>query len=163
MERDACDPSIEVGYAWAAGFFDGEGSFIFKPARPQTKANIYASVPQNHPEVLERFVVALGYDGEVRVNGPYNHGMYQAQFFGVHRTRDVAAKMWPYLGSVKRAQFESVEGKLLAERDDFFRLRGDECRRGHTDWAETPRGRVCRRCRNDRNAEYKRRRKLAET
>lgn len=162
MERDASDHQTEIGYAWAAGFFDGEGSFILKPARPQTKVNIFASVPQKAPELLHRFVAALGYEGQVSVNGPYNHGMYQAQFFGVHRTRDVASKMWPYLGSAKREQFERVEARLLSERDDFFRLGGEECRRGHRDWVTTPRGRVCRTCRIDRNREYRERRALRD-
>lgn len=160
MERPTYRHDEELAFAWAAGFFDGEGSFVLKPARQQTKINVYASVPQKAPELLHRFVEALGYTGQVRVNGPYRNGMHQAQFFGLHRTTDVATKLWPYLGTAKREQYDRVVGALMAERDDFFRLGGEECRRGHRDWVETPRGRVCRRCRNDRNLEYKRRRRV---
>jgi hypothetical protein len=144
--------------AWAAGFFDGEGCSFFKKPGRSTKGNVVVCISQKDRRVLDCFVEATGCG---RVNGPYLHSgrpMHQLMVFGAPACQDLMVKLWPWLGEVKRDQFEAAMTTLRGQRDDWFRLRGDECRRGHSDWAMTPRGRVCRVCRSAVNRRYRQRR-----
>jgi len=107
--------------AWAAGFFDGEGSTIWTTRRPRkagrlpktgirswTYHNVQLSVSQSGqelPEVLTRFKQALGIGW---LGGPYVHGKRQPIWHysvsGFERVQAVVAMLWRYLSSTKRAQ-----------------------------------------------------------
>lgn len=88
--------------AWAAGFFDGEGSCLISSPR-----TAYMSVRQTHPEVLHRFQQAVGF-GSIR--GPYQqknkkHSPYWEWGVGGHTYVQAAvAILWGFLGTVKREQ-----------------------------------------------------------
>jgi hypothetical protein len=95
---------INEDLAWAAGFFDGEGTFSL--------SGRYSAVHvrQVDPEPLDRFRDALGVGA---IDGPYLHqtpGRFskQRQYgFRTYRRLEVlsiAEQMWPYLGLAKRAQ-----------------------------------------------------------
>lgn len=146
--------------AWAAGLFDGEGCTHYKVESKRSRPNLVISIGQIDRQVLDRFHEAVG---QGTVNGPYRHGkwapMYQFQAFGLERCEEIMRLLWPWLGDVKREQFEAGRAALLAVRTDFVMLKGPRCRYGHEDWAETPRGRVCRTCRQKRNREYRQRRR----
>ena len=97
--------------AWAAGFFDGEGTTIAK--RQTSRPGYYqlqVSVPQvgrgGLPEVLERFRVAAL--GSGRTEGPNKESVYCWRARGRIDAEAALALIWPYLGEVKRAQAASA-------------------------------------------------------
>lgn len=101
--------------AWAAGFFDGEGTTTgdAKAGRPRT----FLSVAQSgDPDLLHRFQSAVG--GLGRVNGPWAKSrgyrpQYAYQIHGFEAVQAVIAMLWPWLGETKR---EQASRRLLAFR-----------------------------------------------
>lgn len=93
--------------AWAAGFFDGEGSFwgrVRSGPRRHERVTPNASVPQMGSVLLERFrtaVLGLG-----RIYGPYEprHGMCYWRTSDWREVQAVVAALWPWLGPYKRQQ-----------------------------------------------------------
>jgi hypothetical protein len=96
--------------AWAAGFWDGEGSSFCR------KRQIQAQIGQCEREVLERFADAVILIGGSRqsIRGPYGPYSYSKRPFfiwtisGFERVQALAALLWPWLGTVKRAQFQEA-------------------------------------------------------
>jgi hypothetical protein len=105
--------------AWAAGFFDGEGSLWYKSpvrsgARPSRggRGQLRLCIQQNDPQVLERFHAAVQVG---RVRGPVVRkdlaGKRPASPFWsyeAHRFSEVMAVLgflWKFLSPVKREQF----------------------------------------------------------
>jgi hypothetical protein len=93
--------------AWAAGFFDGEGSTIARTDRRRPDyVQLEVSVPQSGvagvPEVLFKFQRAMLGVGRI-VSQP---GRVMHKWSGGGRvTNEMSlALMWPWLGAVKRAQ-----------------------------------------------------------
>lgn len=84
--------------AWAAGFFDGEGSTTYQTS---TKS-LCITVGQKHPEVLQRFASAVGirpvYETH-RIPYPW----YTVAASGV-KAVDALQQLWPYLSSEKKKQ-----------------------------------------------------------
>lgn len=113
--------------AWAAGFFDGEGS-VFLSAKKQPRLNI----GQNDRAVLDRFLAAVGVG---RVNGPYRgKDFYYFQTTTFEKTQAVIALLWKYLSPVKRAQ----AARVLMEHKAVLAARPRTrhwatCAKGHTD------------------------------
>ncbi|MEP6693349.1 MAG: hypothetical protein ABJB39_01745 [Chloroflexota bacterium] len=93
--------------AWAAGFFDGEGSTIARTDsdRPGYR-QLNITVPQvsRHgvPPLLERFQRAML--GMGRVTGPTDEYVYALRFNAREEAELVLQLLWPDLGSVKRTQ-----------------------------------------------------------
>ncbi len=104
--------------AWAAGFFDGEGSTIAKgtAARPHYH-QLQLSVPQSggpqFPEVLDRFQQAAL--GTGRRDGPNKDGVWTWRARGRADAESTLALMWPYLGVVKREQANTAVEKVTAQ------------------------------------------------
>jgi len=93
--------------AWAAGFFDGEGStFAKNETRRPDYWQLQVAVPQSGdgaiPAVLTRFRIAAL--GTGRIDAPNNEGVYAWRARGRVDAELTLALMWPYLGQVKRAQ-----------------------------------------------------------
>ena len=94
--------------AWAAGFFDGEGSTsVLYPGkskvRPEGYACLHMKVPQKDSRPLHRFREAVGCGS---VTGPYLQGeceIYSWQLGG-KMARPVLDTLWPYLSEPKREQ-----------------------------------------------------------
>jgi hypothetical protein len=115
-----------IEMAWAAGFFDGEGStFVLrhKQSRGGTGrlypcVSVGISVCQTDRRPLDRFVAALGL-GKVR--GPYRPRGNQRPYFrweragrpSVHRA---LVRLWPYLSDPKKEQARRVWAELLSLR-----------------------------------------------
>lgn len=88
----------QLGWAWAAGFFDGEGHTGFYVNQ------VVICISQNHREVLDNFQQSVDVG---KVYGPYDR-------FGVNTRFDyrctqqsaiiVLGKMWPWLGTIKKNQ-----------------------------------------------------------
>jgi len=103
--------------AWAAGFYDGEGStYLQMRAKENGKLpRPVMSIIHNTKEQLDRFVNAVG-DG--KVYGPYkrkgkNHSPYhQLLICGRNRVAVVLERLWPYLCSHKRDQADLVFTRL---------------------------------------------------
>lgn len=109
--------------AWAAGFFDGEGCFYHgvRKRYAGSAGGPYrwteTRITQAHPQVLERFQQAVGLG---KVYGPYDkkrpnqRPQWQYLASGFHQTLAIIAMLWPWLGSVKRAQAASVIREVRA-------------------------------------------------
>jgi hypothetical protein len=106
----------DTDWAWLAGFIDGEGCFHFHRYKGKGHAehsNIVFSVGQSHMEVLQRARYIIGYGS---INGPYNRGgkdHFTLRFSGVRVTK-LFAKIEPYLGIVKKEQYQRVLAKHQA-------------------------------------------------
>ena len=96
--------------AWAAGFFDGEGSSC-KPAKhlPNSTRMI---ISQRERTTLDRFHDAVGVGG---VLGPYrDHSAFSGKPYWVwivsafDDVQTAALRLWPYLSDPKRAQIVRV-------------------------------------------------------
>src|SRR5713226_1944931 len=106
MEAEACALGRidHAQLAWAAGFFDGEGSTIAYECRPGY-LRLVVSVPQfggsTTPEVLFRFKHAMLGLGEIV---PQNEGMCVWRSRSGEEGQAAIALMWRQLGPVKRRQ-----------------------------------------------------------
>ena len=116
--------TVEAELAWAAGFFDGEGSTYFQ-LRKQQKGRqrqygyLTLSLNQTDPETLERFRDAVGIGS---VYGPYNQKKDKWSPFWRYtiHNKDVDAVLtllWPFLGTVKREQALAAYEKQKPYRD----------------------------------------------
>lgn len=98
--------------AWAAGFFDGEGSTYLDPAPRLT-------VVQNHPAVLERFADAVGglgaMHGGTKIYGRAKKPVYQYRISGFAKVQAALAMLWPFLSEQKREQALAVLRRYHAQ------------------------------------------------
>jgi hypothetical protein len=88
--------------AWAAGFFEGDGSIYVYRSHRNPKGYIRLSVTQVTTERLERFEAAMGVGSVV---GPYHHKGTTKWMWRVAAKKDVRHSlnlMWPYLGPTMR-------------------------------------------------------------
>ena len=114
--------------AWAAGFFDGEGStYVVMPSKisfgkQRKTAQIVMKIGQEHARPLYRFQSSVGF-GTVR--GPHQgrHGSkYTWAVWGRLDVGDVVKKLWPYLCDIKRQQIlDSIE-KFLSTPHSKIRI-----------------------------------------
>jgi hypothetical protein len=114
-QADMTQPNdTSINLAWAAGFYDGEGSSWTRlyrrvwRGRNHDHRTIACSVGQVDREVLDRF---SGIVGVGSVDGPYDKGATRSPMFywrtrSLQETRHVYELLRPYLGSIKIAQFE---------------------------------------------------------
>ena len=103
--------------AWAAGFFDGEGTTFAKSDRDRPGYHqLCVSVPQagtSTPLVLERFRTAMF--GMGRIDPPSKSGAYLWRARGFVDAQQTVIVLWPYLGEVKRRQAGRAMG-LVAQQ-----------------------------------------------
>lgn len=106
--------------AWAAGFFDGEGTVVPTAAprctgsRGGRTVRVVLSIAQTDRAVLRRFRRAVE-DGSI--TGPYKYTNNQRPYwkYTLHRevsVRKVARLLYPYLSPVKRRQFRDTLKKV---------------------------------------------------
>lgn len=108
--------------AWAAGFFDGEGSTYLNRRKMKrygrssgpahhTVTSPSCSIAQADNRPLHRFVAAVG-AGKVR--GPYKNkglGYYKVEYRGRNLSALLLNKLWPYLSTPKQEQALAVWSK----------------------------------------------------
>jgi hypothetical protein len=94
--------------AWAAGFFEGEGSFSLAKHRDKLRPQV--TMPQSgSPALLERFWLAVGVGS---ITGPYNFASqtlakqpkWQYQAYGM-KAASVMERLLPYLSGPKRQKY----------------------------------------------------------
>jgi len=93
--------------AWAAGFFDGEGSTIARtlstrPGYYQLNVTVPQGCRQGVPPLLKRFQQAML--GLGHITGPSDEDIYMLRFTAREEATLVLRLLWPDLGDVKRAQ-----------------------------------------------------------
>lgn len=98
--------------AWAAGFFDAEGSFTATRASPG-RCRLRASVPQTGrgdvPVELSRFQAAVGFGV---IGGPYKHRQHVWTTTSDVMTLEVAALLSPWLGDIKYQQLRTALDRM---------------------------------------------------
>jgi hypothetical protein len=96
---------METEVAWAAGFFEGEGSIF--PKRGKIHARyVHMSLGQKCEERVVRFQAALGTG---HVLGPYMEGTYWVWKATDKRSvRRAMNLMWPYFGPTIKARLREV-------------------------------------------------------
>jgi hypothetical protein len=96
--------------AWAAGFFDGEGSILIEgdPSRPAVTMSIPQASASGVPEVLDRFRAVVGagaISGPRMVPSPWSKlPQYRWQLKRFAEIERVVALLYPYTDVVKREQ-----------------------------------------------------------
>lgn len=97
----------DIELAWAAGFFDGEGS---STGRHETAPRFTIAVSQKDRRPLERFVAALGVGARI----------YEGRLFSVvlggAKGIEAMRRLWPYLSEPKREQARAVLADVMARR-----------------------------------------------
>ena len=165
METDLAATLNTHELAWAAGFFDGEGSAGAGREKNRTptrvgSVKIWVGIAQvGDPSVLIRFQRAIGGFGAIR--GPYQRrGIRQPVYhYAIARfefTQHLTAVLWRYLSNVKRQQLKTaLLAWRCAPRHWFKHMRNSRtvCSRGHLltpnniDSHRT--GNRCRQCRQE--------------
>ena len=111
----------DIDIAWAAGFFDGEGStFLNNNRRHPTHSSIQGQIRQVRMEPLVRFQVAVGGRGRIGQVRRKKYGdtinTWQAASKQICEVMEI---LWLYLSEPKREQFLKVLAakQALAPRD----------------------------------------------
>lgn len=104
--------------AWAAGFFDGEGTtLVHTDASRPGYFRLEVKVPQHGvgavPQVLFRFQAAVL--GMGKIDRPKADGTYMWRSCGYEEAQAVIALLWRLLGPVKRAQAASAMQVVRAQ------------------------------------------------
>ena len=105
----------DTDIAWAAGFFDGEGSIIFPNNR-----GVRLNVCQKVPAPLERFIKIFKL-GNILINNtkyksqPYSY--YSVNIYG-ETARSILRLMLPYLTVKKVSALQALNQKRIYSRDD---------------------------------------------
>lgn len=135
--------SLTESLAWAAGFFDGEGSvYLAKHRTHSGYVRLEAAITQSHgggpPPVLTDFQSILGVG---RVRGPYPApaGHLPVYRWKAHRRpqiEDLIERLWPWLGNVKRDQAKRAITLVAAQPplprgNPAWGNRKTHCVRGH--------------------------------
>ena len=92
--------------AWAAGFFDGEGT-VYCRTRHQKYKYVNAEVAQRDRRPLDRFCAAVGLGKVIDRKG---RGNTKPHYMWVCYTQEdiktVFEKLWPFLSDPKKEQYE---------------------------------------------------------
>lgn len=102
----------EIWAAWAAGFFNGEGSTFVTVMNNKTHSPLLRlSISQKDPDVLKTCQQALGAG---KVYGPYysrGRALYHLHITSYSETKAALEKMWPWLSQIKREQANTAVEK----------------------------------------------------
>jgi len=126
--EDVCDREFES--AWAAGLFDGEGTFgAYASARAKPSwRGVSMEIPQASadgvPEALPRFRAAVGVGsvtGPRMVPSPWTRlPQYRWQASGRHVCSAAIKVIWPWLGEVRRAEMRAAMEHLDTGAEDWM-------------------------------------------
>lgn len=103
----------EIGFAWAAGLFEGEGSICAAKAGNTTTMKIHVGMADK--DIIERFHSIVGCG---TVGGPYagkkahHKPMYFWRLGRRSEQIEFINRIWPYLGERRRQQVVDVHSKI---------------------------------------------------
>lgn len=145
---DAGNPVVNTHeLAWAAGFFDGEGS------THSNQPSLQLTVGQVNLDNLHRFMAAIGATSGLGKPKTYQNRKPFSQFrvYGAKAIRAINL-LWPYLG--KEKQMQAVRAMLIYGSRSVAPWRGGPlCSRGHLFSVVGMTGnRGCRACHADSGA-----------
>lgn len=131
---DCGKPPTEIDWAWASGFYEGEGTCVFIPThfdRKVPSGRVEFKVSQVDKEPLLRFAWAVG---EGNILGPYPNGqgnqpIYQWTVNKPATIKAVMSKMWPWLSDRRKAQYADALEKMQVVYD-LRAERNKSCRKG---------------------------------
>ncbi len=113
----------EIELAWAAGFFDGEGSVRWA-RNTSGRGTFTIQISQLDRETLDRFMAAVGVG---KIHGPYTNGKRNNRAAYIYSWRQSGSlgvtafnAMRPYLSSIKRAQGDAA---LLKHQENLIKRR----------------------------------------
>lgn len=120
LSRKLDYPLSREELAWAAGFFDGEGTAVAY-TRENAKGVRYRAFTmavsqagnETTPEVLSRFLRAVGGIGAIYQSSPYKHTVkwqrrWQWQSGNFETVQAVTAMLWPWLSGPKKEQLSNA-------------------------------------------------------
>ena len=141
--------------AWAAGFFDGEGTI-----RAKKNGSLHLSISQIDIRPLEKFKRALGDIGVIR--GPYltpHKPKFVYEITNSPIAKEAMLQLYPYL-SLKMEQcdkaLDSFENRPNKGRGRKLGTTFSLCRRGH-EIKVHGKYRYCMECHVERNRQYRKR------
>ncbi len=145
--------------AWAAGFYDGEGSISGMHEKATRRPRTAVCISQIEPTTLQRMQRAFGFG---KMYGPYHrnppqHDVYTFVIRDFEHAQAAIAMMWRWLSEPKRKQAAAVFAQVkqyLAARDSDRDGRLEVCHYGHKKDPNAPilvgkrygRSRKCRQC-----------------
>lgn len=152
---------MEIDYAWAAGFYEGEGSFYTNTtssASGRPRASRVLSLVQVDKEPLEKFAKIFPGGKFYFRKRTGNASDIWTLVYHSERAVEVMDCMWTYLSNRRREQYNKYlqvfvdVDRLRQETPHKERALKEECKRGHAFSVENtyipPDGRrVCKACR----------------
>lgn len=115
--------------AWAAGFFDGEGSFSVtsgakyaaRNGKPAVRLYLRLSVTQKYVPLLERLRGNFGVGAICRQNESESHPFCHSWQCNGRVAFYIASLLWPWLGEQKKSDFKRALKRSLDSRGDMGR------------------------------------------
>ena len=123
-------------HAWAAGFFDAEGSVLVRDrgAPPRRELAVSQAGKNETPQVLERFRIAL--DGRGTIRGPRRGYLYYWRISAASDVDDVGCLLAPWLSEPKLSQLLAAAASAgRPHRNDRPRLTPEQLSRHERAWA----------------------------
>lgn len=122
--------------AWAAGFYDGEGSTITQVESRDRRVTLQICVSQCDVGPLERFQRALGGIGAIYGPTPRPkpqwRPLYQFRINRFEHSQAAIAMLWRFLCEPKREQAAEAMQRYHRERSQVYRFKNQQvCRNGH--------------------------------
>jgi len=97
--------------AYVAGVFDGEGhisAFTRRTSIGRVGVRLVLAITQKHRFMLDRVQLSVG--GTVYSNDRLGYPIYTLRMHRFEIVQNAIARMWPWLGPVKRAEADEALG-----------------------------------------------------
>lgn len=104
----------DVDFAWAAGFFDGEGCTSVLTAKRDRHSYLRMSVSQKDREVLDKFHSIVGCG---KVYTAKTRPIHSWDCYTETECESVLELLWPYLGSKKKQQANEARNTVYRRRN----------------------------------------------
>ena len=101
----------EQELAWAAGFFDGEGSTVCSSSNKSRPRSMIMRLSQKEPELVFQLHRIMGV-GKVYVRKDCSAW----QVAGYESIKQATQLLWPCLGEIKRKQIERAFEKYVTDK-----------------------------------------------
>lgn len=109
VEAVVCDTEV----AWAAGFFDGEGTTSVLKTTRDKYSYLRMSLSQKNLECLERFHSILGVG---KIYKSKTRDIYSWNCYKYEEVQQALDLLWPYLSEIKRQQATKAQDTVLENR-----------------------------------------------